>query len=140
MMSAKLFVPSGGCDHPSGGEMFSPTQFGFDVSFPAYFLASTPLSLSAGDFSVRISAACAAWPPNIGSNMTALTADTYRTVRFTACPSLLRAEIGARPYATRCRRTTEEQASGFAATGRFPILARAFFTHAQEVIASWAAR
>src|ERR1700740_2769102 len=55
---AKLLVPSGGFDQASGGEMFSPTQFGLRcVSLHAFFVARVPLSWLAGEVSVRTSAA-----------------------------------------------------------------------------------
>src|ERR1700686_541501 len=58
-MSAKLFVPAGGFFHSSGGEMFSPTQLGLDLSLPACFTASLPLSSKLGEDSENSSAAMA---------------------------------------------------------------------------------
>src|SRR5690348_13283827 len=55
---AKLLVPSGGFDQASGGEMFSPTQFGLlCLSLHAFFVARVPLSWIAGEVSVSTSAA-----------------------------------------------------------------------------------
>src|ERR1700736_1284895 len=96
MRSAKLFVPSGGLDQDSGGDMFSPTQFGFDLSLPAYFLASAPLSLTAEDFNVK-SAAYATWLR--ANDESAIPAATKRTPTncFTACflpvPRIFRAQV-----------------------------------------------
>src|ERR1700676_3145467 len=58
-MSAKLLVPTGGFFHSSGGEMFSPTQLGLDLSLPAFFTASLPLSSKLGEDSENSSAAMA---------------------------------------------------------------------------------
>src|SRR5579863_5560996 len=55
-VSAKLFVPAGGFFHSSGGETFSPTQLGLDLSLPAFFTASLPLSSRLGEVSVKSSA------------------------------------------------------------------------------------
>src|SRR5437763_1037386 len=58
--SAKLFVPSGTPDQASGGDTFSPTQFGVRcVSAHAFLTASVPLSCSCGDVRVSTSAALA---------------------------------------------------------------------------------
>src|SRR6516162_10875429 len=58
---AKLLVPSGTFDQASGGEMFSPTQFGvLCLSLQAFLVASVPLSWIAGEVSVSTSAALAA--------------------------------------------------------------------------------
>ena len=47
-----------GFDQASGGEMFSPTQFGLlCVSLLAFFVARVPLSWIAGEVSVSTSAA-----------------------------------------------------------------------------------
>src|SRR5271169_4954484 len=55
---AKLLVPSGTFDQASGGEMFSPTQFGvLCLSLHAFFVARAPLSGTADDDSVNTSAA-----------------------------------------------------------------------------------
>jgi len=46
MTIAKLFVPSGAPDQASGGEIFSPTQFGLRcLSAQAFLTASWSLSL-----------------------------------------------------------------------------------------------
>src|SRR5215510_1443791 len=58
--SAKLFVPSGTPDQASGGDTFSPTQFGVRcVSAHAFLTASVPLSCICGDVRVSTSAALA---------------------------------------------------------------------------------
>src|SRR6185369_15704366 len=58
--SAKLLVPSGGSVQASGGDTFSPTQFGLRcLSLPAFLIASSPLSLSADEVSVSTPAALA---------------------------------------------------------------------------------
>src|SRR5215468_5199378 len=58
---AKLLVPSGTFDQASGGEMFSPTQFGvLCLSLHAFFVARTPLSWTADEDRVNTSAARAA--------------------------------------------------------------------------------
>src|ERR1700730_1479284 len=55
---AKLLVPSGTFDQASGGEMFSPTQFGLlCLSLHAFFVARVPLSWIASEVSVNTSAA-----------------------------------------------------------------------------------
>src|SRR5882724_4207060 len=55
--SAKLLVPSGTPDHASGGERFSPTQFGDRcLSLQAFLAASVPLSWICGEDSVSGSA------------------------------------------------------------------------------------
>src|SRR5215468_7028322 len=58
--SAKLFVPSGTPDQASGGDTFSPTQFGVRcLSAHAFLTASVPLSGICGDVRVSTSAALA---------------------------------------------------------------------------------
>src|SRR5215510_2881728 len=58
--SAKLFVPAGTPDQASGGDTFSPTQFGLRcLSAHAFLTASVPLSCICGDVRVSTSAALA---------------------------------------------------------------------------------
>src|SRR5262249_19348591 len=58
--SAKLFVPSGTPDQASGGDTFSPTQFGVRcLSAHAFLTASVPLSCICDDVRVSTSAALA---------------------------------------------------------------------------------
>src|SRR5690349_8867835 len=52
-------VPAGGLAQDSGGETFSPTQFGLDLFAPAFFFAINVPSLKAGDVKVNGSAASA---------------------------------------------------------------------------------
>src|SRR5215470_7922087 len=55
---AKLLVPSGTFSQASGGERFSPTQFGLlCLSAQAFFVARVPLSATADEFSVSTPAA-----------------------------------------------------------------------------------
>ena len=42
-----------GFDHANAGEMFSPTQFGFDLLLPAFFVGIRAPSLKSGDESVN---------------------------------------------------------------------------------------
>src|SRR5436190_18814215 len=66
--SAKLLVPSGGLAQASGGDTFSPTQFGERcLSLHAFLTASSPLSLSADEVSVSTPAAWADPPENIAN-------------------------------------------------------------------------
>ncbi len=74
-------VPSGTFDQASGGETFSPTQFGLlFLSLHAFFIASVPLSWIAGEVSVSTPAAraagtlkriAAANPPAVSKSVTA---------------------------------------------------------------------
>src|SRR5262250_1263669 len=60
MTIAKLFVPSGAPDQASGGEIFSPTQFGLRcLSAQAFLTASWSLSFKAEDVSTSTSARAA---------------------------------------------------------------------------------
>src|SRR5690242_5117929 len=60
MIIAKLLVPSGAPDHASGGEIFSPTQFGLRcLSAQAFLTASWSLSFTAEEVSVSTSARAA---------------------------------------------------------------------------------
>src|SRR4051812_5298097 len=59
MTSAKLRVPAGTFDHASGGETFSPMQFGLVLMLPAFFVASIVPSLNVDDVSEKGSAALA---------------------------------------------------------------------------------
>src|SRR3954451_5785707 len=60
MTIAKLFVPSGAPDQASGGETFSPTQFGLRcLSAQAFLTASRSLSFKAEEVSVSTSARAA---------------------------------------------------------------------------------
>src|SRR5258707_10486359 len=70
--SAKLLVPSGTPDQASGGDIFSPTQFGLPcLSAHAFLTASVPLSCSWDEVKVSTSACAgtaenaAAMPPAI---------------------------------------------------------------------------
>src|ERR1700749_3310577 len=57
-MSGKLLVPSGTFSQASGGERFSPTQFGLlCLSAHAFFTASVPLSATEDELSVSTPAA-----------------------------------------------------------------------------------
>src|SRR5215470_14032538 len=60
MTIAKLFVPSGAPDQASGGEIFSPTQFGLRcLSAQAFLTASWSLSFKAEEVSTSTSARAA---------------------------------------------------------------------------------
>src|SRR5262244_3767515 len=60
MTIAKLFVPSGAPDQASGGEIFSPTQFGLRcLSAQAFLTASWSLSFTAEEVSTSTSARAA---------------------------------------------------------------------------------
>src|ERR1700745_1154415 len=60
MTIAKLFVPSGAPDQVSGGEIFSPTQFGLRcLSAQAFLTASWSLSFKAEEVSTSTSARAA---------------------------------------------------------------------------------
>src|SRR5215467_9200932 len=60
MTIAKLFVPSGAPDQASGGEIFSPTQFGLRcLSAHAFLTASWSLSFKAEEVSTSTSARAA---------------------------------------------------------------------------------
>ena len=59
MTSAKLVVPAGTLVHDSGGETFSPTQFGLLLSSPAFFFASMAPSLNEDEVIVNIACAFA---------------------------------------------------------------------------------
>src|SRR4029077_11142806 len=60
MTIAKLFVPSGAPDQASGGETFSPTQFGLRcLSAQAFLTTNWSLSLSADEVSSSTSALAA---------------------------------------------------------------------------------
>ena len=49
MSSAKLLVPAGRFVQDSGGETFSPTQFGLLLLLPAFFVGQRPPSLNADE-------------------------------------------------------------------------------------------
>src|SRR5262245_61671649 len=53
MSSARLVAFAGTLFHASGGETFSPTQFGFFGLFPAFFCASQPPSWKAEELIVK---------------------------------------------------------------------------------------
>src|SRR5271166_3979546 len=59
---AKLLVPSGGFDHDSCGETFSPLQFGPRAGMSPTFLASMSPSLKEADERLKTSAARARAP------------------------------------------------------------------------------
>src|SRR3954464_4641473 len=60
MIIAKLLVSAGAPDHASGGEIFSPTQFGLRcLSAQAFLTASWSLSFKAEEVSVSTSARAA---------------------------------------------------------------------------------
>src|ERR1700751_1042220 len=60
MTIAKLFVPSGAPDQASGGEIFSPTQFGLRcLSAQAFLTANWSLSFKAEEVSTSTSARAA---------------------------------------------------------------------------------
>src|SRR5215468_7819155 len=60
MTIAKLFVPSGAPDQASGGEIFSPTQFGLRcLSAQAFLTASWSLSFKAEEVGTSTSARAA---------------------------------------------------------------------------------
>ena len=60
MTIAKLFVPSGAPDQASGGEIFSPTQFGLRcLSAQAFLTANWSLSFKAEEVSMSTSARAA---------------------------------------------------------------------------------
>jgi hypothetical protein len=73
-------------DQVNGGEMFSPTQFGLDLSFPANFFASLPLSSKADELSTNVS------EPEVGPSAAkdaeaAMAAMKYVTAALTATSS-----------------------------------------------------
>ena len=72
MVSAKLFVPSGGFDHDSGGEIFSPTQLGFSFLSPEFFFCSGVPSLNAEDVNMKGSAAITTSTAHQDARITAL--------------------------------------------------------------------
>ena len=60
MVSAKLFVPSGGFDQLNAGEIFSPTQLALPAVLLENFLGINVPSLKAGDEMTNGSAASTA--------------------------------------------------------------------------------
>jgi hypothetical protein len=73
-------------DQVNGGETFSPTQFGLDLSFPANFFASLPLSSKADELSTNVS------EPEVGPSAAkdaeaAMAAMKYVTAALTATSS-----------------------------------------------------
>src|SRR6516225_6220032 len=92
MTIAKLFVPSGAPDQASGGEIFSPTQFGLRcLSAQAFLTASWSLSFKAEEVSTSTSARAApndrAKAPANNKLPRAYFMMSSLSVRCHACPS-----------------------------------------------------
>src|SRR6516225_3278532 len=92
MTIVKLFVPSGAPDQASGGEVFSPTQFGLRcLSAQAFLTASWSLSFKAEEVSTSTSARAApndrAKAPANNKLPRAYFMMSSLSVRFHACPS-----------------------------------------------------
>src|SRR5712691_8585430 len=84
--SAKLFVPSGGFAQASGGDKFSPTQFGLlCLSLHAFLTASVPLSGNADEVNVSTSAALAPRLP-IAASVNVAPANSMVKAGFIALP------------------------------------------------------
>src|SRR5262245_41744680 len=82
--SARLLVPAGRFDHDSSGEIFSPTQFGFDLLLPAILVCSRSPSLNDFDVIVNTPCACALWAPHPIASATApaTNATRFSNIRF----------------------------------------------------------